>query len=167
MIKKLTINSFLLVITCLLIASCGKSNNDNFDFSNIELPKKTSQKVEKNSIEKNVNKEIINKLIPLKDRNEVAKNIKYGKKDPFALENNESKLLISNFSLKGFVSLNNVDYALVEFLNQSGLININSIGGSNTRLLPNKALVKDINPQNEELKISIEGNEYKINLSMD
>ena len=166
--KKHSLKNFLIITTFLLVTSCSnKTKNDNFDFSNLQLPKKITKKVEKNSEEKIVKKEIINKLIPLEDRNKVAKTVKYGKKDPFTPENNDSKLLISDFNLKGFLSLDNVDYALVEFLDQSGVININSIGGLNTKLLPNKAFVKDINPKKEELKISIEGIEYRINLSMD
>lgn len=163
--KRNTFNSLLLIIASLLIASCGKSNNDNFDFSDIELPKKLSKNTNQKEVKKITKKEITNKLLPLKNREEVTKVIKYGKDDPFSPFSNSSKKFISNFSLKGFITVEKIDNAIINYLGKEGVIDLNSVGGKNTNLLPNNAYVKNINPLNEELIIVIDNEIYNIKLN--
>ena len=56
------------------------------------------------------------------------------------------------------------NHALVEYKKQKGIIDINSVGGVNTKLLPKKAFVNDINPSQEKINLSIEGEIYTIKL---
>ena len=164
--KKFKINSIILIVTFFFITSCGiNSKEDNFDFSNIELPKKVNKNIQDNDPEKAQNKEITNKLIPLKDRAELTATIKYGKENPFSPFSDNSKKFISDFSLKGFITVKNVDYAIVNYLGRKGIIDINSVGGENTILLPNNSHVKNINTINEELNIVIEDEIYTIKLN--
>ena len=164
MYKKLKLKPFFLIIAFLFIASCGNSKNDNFDFSNIELPKKSNKNIKEEEVEIIAKEEIINKLLPLKNRDEVTKLIQYGKEDPFSPFSDNSKKFISNFSLKGFITVENLDNAIINYLGKDGVINIDSVGGKNTNLLPNNAYVKDINPLNEELIIVIENEIYTLKI---
>ena len=66
--------------------------------------------------------------------------------------------------LKGFISIENKNYALVKFNNAEGIVNINSIGGLNTKLLPNKASIINIDPEQELFSFEVEGSIYKFKL---
>ena len=100
-----------------------------------------------------------------KQREIVLSEIKLGRKNPFLPVNKDSDNFTSNFKLKGFISLNNKNYALIEFLDNEGNIDINSIGGANTELLPNGAMVKEINPLNETIKILFDEEIFIINVN--
>ena len=159
-------NIFITLAGILLITSCGvKSNNVDFDFSTLKLPKK---KVSTNSdLSKDVKKEkkeVALKLIRFDKREEIFNSVNYGKKDPFAISEDESNLFISNIKLNGFISFQKKDYALIEFQNQRGFIDINSVGGINTKLLPKDTYVKDINPKQEQINLLIGGEDYTIKL---
>ena len=167
MYKKLKLKSFFLTIALLFIASCSNSQKDNFDFSNIELPKKSNKNIKEKEVEIITKKEITNKLLPLKNREEVTKVIKYGKDDPFSPFSNSSKKFISDFSLKGFITVKNINNAIINYLGKEGVIDLDSVGGKNTNLLPNNAYVKNINTLNEELIIVIENEIYNIKLDED
>ena len=78
--------------------------------------------------------------------------------------NGDSNNLISNFKLQGFISINNKNHALVKYKEKTGVINIDSIGGLNTKLIPLDSYVKEINPQEEELIIMIDNEKYNIKL---
>ena len=73
--------------------------------------------------------------------------------------------MIDNIELKGFISLENKDFALVKYKKQRGIININSVGGVNTTILPMNTFVSDINPSQEKINLSIEGQIYTIKLN--
>ena len=75
-------------------------------------------------------------------KEDITSSIKYGKKDPFSSFGNDSNRSISDFKLKGFISLNNKDYAFVEYKNNEGIIDIDSIGDINTKLLLQMLLLK-------------------------
>ena len=142
--------------------SSTKNNND-FDFTNFKpLPKKKElTKIKDQEIPK---KDVINKLIPLNKKDDVIPTIKYGKNDPFSYSENEANQSISYLLINGFISIGNKNFAFVKFLDEEGVININSVGGLNTKLLPNKAIVTEINPSKEEINISIEGVDYSLKL---
>ena len=163
--KKKLLKNFLIITSIFIsISACSKNeSNYDIDFSNFKPPNKKS-KLAKDDDKVITEIEVVNKLLPLKKRNEISSSINYGKKDPFSLLDNESNEFITNLKLKGFVSLNNKDYALIEFQNQQGIININSIGGLNTKLLPKKVFVKEINPSKEEINLSLEGKIYTLKL---
>jgi len=149
-----------------LISGCsGKSNNDDFDISGLKRPKKNIS-LEIDQFKKEERKEVELKLIPLNKRKEIFNAVSYGKSDPFSVLDNESNKFVNDFKLKGFISYEEKDYALVEYKEQTGIINLNSVGSINTQMLPEKALVKDINPSQEIIKLSIEGEIYTIKLNI-
>ena len=150
----------------LLVSGCGgKSKNDDFDLSGLKRPNKNTS-IEIDQFKKEEAKEVEFKLMPLDKRKEIFNTIIYGKSDPFSVSDNESNKFINDFKLKGFISYEEKDYALVEYKEQQGIINLNSVGGINTQILPEKALVKDINPSQEIIKLLIEGEIYTIELNI-
>ena len=159
---------FIALIGIILISGCsGKSKKDDFDLSGFIKPiKKISQNNDESNKSPIEKKEIQLKLIPLANREEISSSVKYGKINPFSVGDNESNKLIENFKLKGFISFKNNDYALVEYQNEKGFINLNSVGGLNTQLLPKKVFVKEINPAQEIINLSIDGEILSINLDL-
>ena len=157
---------FIIFLTIPLLGSC-KKNPDNFDIdlSNFK-PKIIEPKVENIEQNKNEQKEIINKLNPLIKREKVISNIKFGKKDPFSKNSdNGSNQFISSFKLYGFISLNNIDYALVKYQDNKGLIDTKSIGGLNTKLIPKGAKVQKIIPEEEVIFINLNEETFEVKLN--
>ena len=167
--NKLSKNILLLLTGSLFISSCSKKQeNFDIDLSNLRKPvPQTTQNInisDEPDIEKN---EVNLKLIPLEKKEDVSSAIKYGKKDPFSNFDNETSRLISDFKLKGFISLKNKNYALVEYKKQAGIIDINAVGNVNTKLLPPQVSVKNIIPAQEKIDLIIEGENYPIILNLD
>ena len=164
---KPTLQKILIIILFIpLLGSCKKkADNFDIDLSNFKPTNKTL-KIDKEESKEILTKEVINKLLPLKNRDEVSALIKYGKKDPFSNnESNDSKKLFSDLKLKGFISLSEVNYALVEYSNKEGVINMNSIGGLNTELIPNGVKVIEIDPIKEIIKLEVDEDNYEIKLN--
>ena len=161
---------FITLLGILLISGCGgRPKKDDLDLSDfiktIKPIQQSSQNDEKTNNPILEKKEVeLKDLIPLKDREDISNSIKYGKQDPFSPAGNELNRFIEDFKLKGFISFKNKDHALVEYKKQKGIIDLNSVGGVNTTVLPKKAFVRDINPSQEEIYLSIEGEIYTIKL---
>ena len=165
--NKILLKNFLIIVSIAsTVSACSKKeSSDNFDLSNFKPRIKKSEIVKKKS--QNIEEiKVINKLLPLKKRNEIYSSIKYGKKDPFSEFGNESNQFISNLKLKGFISVNNKNYALIEFKNKKGIINKNSVGGLNTKLLPKGVSVKNIDSSQEEINLSLGSEIYTIKLNI-
>ena len=128
-----------------LISSCGGNKKDNFDFSDFKKPVKESTNNEIISSEDTNSNNVQYELKPLKNREEVLSSFKFEKNDPFLFDSQSSNKL-SDFKLKGFITISNKNHAIVSYLNKEGSINTESIGGENTILLPKGAAVKEINP---------------------
>ena len=161
------IKFFIIFLTIPLIGSC-KKNPDNFDvdLSNFK-PKIIEREVENKEKNKDIQKNIINKLNPLIKREQVISSIRYGKSDPFANNSdNSSNNFISSFKLYGFISLNNKNHALVQYLDNKGLINTKSIGGLNTKLIPKGAKVIKIIPEKEIIYIELNEETFEIKLNV-
>lgn len=155
----------LVILIAAGISSCSaKKDNFEIDISKLNLPKNVLEPVINDSEIKPEKESITYKLKTLKSKNEVMDNIKYGREDPFSNTGIDSKKLIANFQLKGFISTKDNNYALVIYKEEEGFISINSIGGVNTKLIPDKALVKEISPKKEEIIISIKDDRYNIKL---
>ncbi len=157
---------FLLILITPFISSCNnKKDNFEIDISKLNLPNKkvSTEIIDKD--EKSDQEEIIYKLKTLKNKKEIMGNIKYGKKDPFSNSISNARNSIANFQLKGFISIKEKNYALVSYQEKEGVINIDSVGGLNTNLIPNKSFIKEINPQKELLKISLMDELYSIKIS--
>ena len=160
------IGILIIFLSSLFLGSC-KKNQENFDIdlSNFK-PKVVEPKVENKEKNKDKQKDIINKLNPLIKREKVISSIRYGKNDPFANNSdNSSNNFISSFKLYGFISLNNKNLALVEYLDNKGLINTTSIGGLNTKLIPKGAKVVKIIPEKEIIYIELNEETFEIKLN--
>ncbi len=149
---------FFIVAT---ISSCKQSKQNDFDFSNIKLPKKitTQNKEIKNKV-KITNNIHIKDLVPLKDKQEILSKIKFGKKDPFSEGEMQLNKLYSDFKLTGFLNTEIDKYVFVNYLDKEGSITEGSIGGVNTYLLPEGAKVINIDPKNMKLIINFENENF-------
>ena len=157
--KILIISSITLVIS----ACSKKETKDNFDFSNIKPPVRNSKIVKDNSQETSKIK-VKNKLSSLKKRDEILSSIKYGKNDPISSESGNGKNLLSNLTLKGFISFSEEEFALINYLGEEGTITKNSIGGINTKYLPKGAKVKNFNLLDSKITIVFEDQEFIISI---
>ena len=105
-----------------------------------------------------------NKLLPFKKRDEIYSSIKYGKIDPFSFESEGNNNLLTNLILKGFISTSEEKFALINYLGEEGTITTNSIGGVNTKYLPNGAKVKNFNLLASEITILFKDQEFIISI---
>ena len=147
--KNLNIITFILIF---LVTSCGGKNNDDFDFSSFKKPDNKIQLEEKKLLEIEEQKPVKYKLKALKEREEILSSIRFGKIDPFS--SSEGSITFSKIKLKGFISIKNINFAVVNYLEKDGIINIESVGGINTFLLPEGVLITEINPEEEYIKMS-------------
>ena len=161
LLKKFLIISYV----TLLISSCGKKETkDNFDFSNFKPPIRKSEIVkDNNQATKDI--KIDNKLLPFKKRKEISSSINYGKEDPFALSSNSNNNSLSNLILKGFITTTDENFALIKYFGEEGTITKNSIGGVNTKYLPNGAKVKNFNLTDSEIIILLGDKELVISIN--
>ena len=147
----------------IFLSSCvGKKENFDIDLSTFKIPQKT---IIKNSEQESSDSSQIktlnfkNKLLPYKEKSEVLNSVKIGKQDPFSQESDENKFSL-DFKLKGFLDSGIEKYVFVNYQNKTGTITEESIGGLNTKLLPNGARVVGIDIQNMKLIINFENKEY-------
>ena len=158
------INFSFAVITVSLLIGCSQQNRNNnidFDFSNLKRPKKitTIDKVKKvNEDFENIS--LLKDLIPLKNKQEILSNTKFGKKDPFSKSDIQTNLLNSAFKLTGFLESKSDVYALVIYLDNQGALTEESVGGINTNLLPNGAKIIKIDSKNNKLIIEFENEKF-------
>ena len=158
------INFSFAVITVSLLIGCSQQNSNNnidFDFSNLKRPKKitTIDKVKKvNEDFENIS--LLKDLIPLKNKQEILSNTKFGKKDPFSKSDIQTNLLNSAFKLTGFLESKSDAYALVIYLDNQGALTEESVGGINTNLLPNGAKIIKIDSKNNKLIIEFENEKF-------
>jgi len=168
--KNYSKKNFLIALTgIILISGCSKSSsNYDLDLSDFQNTIPKPAKVNNSPKEINLEKKVVElNLISLDKKEDIASAIKYGRKDPFSSFGNDSNRLISDLKLKGFISFENKDYALVEYKNKEGIIDIDSIGDINTKLLPPRAVVKNINPSQELISIDIDDENYTVIMNID
>ena len=156
---------FILFGFLLMLMGCAKKSSDDFDLSNLKMQIKNDKEVIKAKPKEITKKDIINNLIPLKDRKKILGNTKYGRNDPFAPLNQTSTKEVKDLILKGFFTIENINFAYVKYIDQEGVIKLDSIGGLNTKLLPTNAYVKEINPKKEELILKIDDSFYNLKLN--
>ena len=157
----------LAICSSTLLFSCAQKNKIDFDFST--LKKSNKVKVNKNDDkdkDKDKDKDIlasnlfIKDLVPLKNKQEILSNIKFGKENPFSKGEIKVNKLSSNFKLTGFINTKIKKYAFVSYLDNEGTIMEGYIGGGNNNLLPNGAKVISINPKNKKLIINYENKDF-------
>jgi len=152
---------FAVCFSSLLVGCAPKNNNIDFDFSKLKRPKKitTIDKVKK--VNDNFeNNSYLQDLIPLKNKQEILSNTKFGKKDPFSKSDIQTNLLNSTLKLTGFLKSKSDVYALVIYLDNQGSLTEESVGGINTNLLPNGAKVIKIDSKNNKLIIDFENEKF-------
>ena len=151
----------LVIIYPIFLIGCSQNKSIDIDLSDLPKPKKIKITNKADQVnQKPLDKELIRDLVPLKDREQVLANFKFGKKDPFSQEEIQVKKRISDFELKGFLSTPNNKYVLVNYLDMEGTITEESIGGVNTDLLPNLAKVLNIDHENKKLIIFYENEKF-------
>lgn len=140
-----------------LLSSCSRNKKDNFDLSDLKIPVKESINNEIISSENTNSNTVQYELKPLKEREEVVSSFQFEKNDPFLFDSNELSSIkneLSGINLKGFITISNENYAVVDYLDNEGSITTESIGGKNTNLLPRGASIKEINPGKGFISIS-------------
>ena len=140
-----------------LLSSCSRNKKDNFDLSDLKIPVKESINNEIISSENANSNTVQYELKPLKEREEVVSSFQFEKNDPFLFDSNELSSIkneLSGINLKGFITISNENYAVVDYLDNEGSITTESIGGKNTNLLPRGASIKEINPGKGYISIS-------------
>tara|TARA_Y100000589_G_scaffold204117_1_gene192554 strand:- start:556 stop:1056 length:501 start_codon:yes stop_codon:yes gene_type:complete len=152
---------FAVCFSSLLISCAPKNNNIDFDFSKLKRPKKitTIDKVKKVNDDFE-NDSYLQDLIPLKNKQEILSNTKFGKKDPFSKGDLKANNLYLDLKLTGFLNTEIKKFAIVTYLDNQGTLIEESVGGLNTNLLPNGAKVIKIDSKNKKLIISFENEKF-------
>ena len=159
MIKKKFI---LILFTSIFLISCSK-NNKIIDFDISDLPKpKINKTVEDDNKEfiKSENEEFIKDLDIFQSKDNLLSKFKIGKKDPFSKNETKVNQFSSDFKLTGFLNTKKDNYVFVSYQGNKGTISENSIGGSNTNLLPKGAKVVKIDSKKSLLKINFDNEVY-------
>jgi hypothetical protein len=158
--KKLIL--FVLTISPIFV-SCSRTNNDNFDLSNLKVPVRTKNKISSKKISSKISnkKEIVNsKLASYPDISQIIDSVKFGKADPFSKGETSLNVLNSDLKLTGFLDTDFKNYAFVNYLDNKGTLDEDSIGGVNTNLLPYGAKVLNIDPKNMKLIIEFNNENF-------
>ena len=153
---------FILILPIsILLISCSKNEIIDFDIS--DLPKPKINKTVEDSNEEFINSEnekFIKDLDIFQSKDNLLSKFKIGKKDPFSKNETKVNQFSSDFKLTGFLKTNIKKYVFVSYLGDEGTISDDSIGGSNTTLLPNGAKVVNIDSKKEILKINFDNEVY-------
>ena len=164
--NKILLKKLLIIISIsVAMSSCSKKQTpDNFDFSNFKPPNRIVV-IDKDNSEVIQEIKVKNELSPFKKRKEISSSIKYGKDDPFTSARNTNKNTLSNFILNGFIITKDENFALINYLGEEGTITKNSMGGVNTKYVPNGAKVKNFNVTYSEFIILLDDNEFIISIN--
>ena len=154
----------LLTSTSILLFGCSQKNNSiDLDLSNLPKPKSIKLNVDdqlKEDLENKDNQLFIEELIPFETKEKLLSKYKFGKKDPFSASETKENQFSSEFKLKGFLNTKMEIYVFVSYQGNEGTISGNSIGGLNTNLLPNGAIVKNIDSKKRQLKINFNNEDF-------
>ena len=152
----------LIFFTSIFLFSCSQKNNIlDTDLSNLPRPKKTKLTEEDtNRLIQQENKIFIKKLDSFQSKDKLLSQFKIGKKNPFSKDETKSNEFSSDFKLTGFLNTKKDNFVFVSYQGNKGSISENSIGGSNTNLLPNGAKVVNIDSKKKKLEINFENEVY-------
>ena len=153
---------FILILPIsIFLISCSQNKIIDFDIS--DLPKPKNIKSSEDSNEKFIkpeNEEFIKDLDVFQSKDILLSKFKIGKKDPFSKNATNINQFSSDFKLTGFLNTKKDNYVFVSYQGNKGTISENSIGGSNTNLLPNGAKVIEIDSKKSQLKINFDNEVY-------
>ena len=159
------IKIFLISLSLIISACSGNKVQDNFDFSDLKItpkPKKNKSLTKKKTADTS---KIKSNLITLDKKDKVFKSIEFGKKDPFSYSSDIDSNFLPNLSFKGFISTSNEKYAIINYQGKEGTITKNSIGGINTKFLPNGAKVQNFNLSDSQITILFDEKEFIISIN--
>ena len=155
-------NNVFILFSSLLLLSCSQKNKI-IDFDISDLPKPNNIKTNKEKNNKSIqteNEKFIRDLDVFQSKENLLSKFKIGKIDPFSENETKINQFSSDFKLTGFLNTKKNNYAFVSFQGNEGTISENSIGGSNTKLLPNGAKVLTIDSKKKKLKINFDNEVY-------
>jgi len=155
-------NNVFILFSSLLLLSCSQSN-EIIDFDLSDLPKPSNTKTNDEITDKSIqpeNKKFIKDLDVFQSKDNLLSKFKVGKKDPFSKNETKINQFSSDFKLTGFLNTKKDNYVFVSYLGNEGTISQDSIGGSNTNLLPNGAKVLIIDSKKKKLKINFDNEVY-------
>ena len=154
--------TFFILFSSLFFAACSQKNNIiDFDISDLPKPKniKPPEKGNKELVEGD-NQKIKKDLDIFESKEKLLTKFKIGKKDPFSKGDTQVNPFSSDFKLTGFLNTKKVNYVFVSYQGKEGSISQDSIGGSNTNLLPKGAKVIKIDSKKSQLKINFDNEVY-------
>ena len=162
----INIKGFIFVfLTSILLFGCSqKNNNIDLDLSNLPKPKKIKDDLLKKDSSIEDNQSFIKDLDVFQSKENLLSEFKFGKKDPFSKDETKINQFSSDFKLTGFLNTKKYNYVFVSYQGNEGAISEDSIGGSNTNLLPNGAKVINIDSKNKKLKINFDNEVYTFEL---
>ena len=95
---------------------------------------------------------------------EIINKNKFGKVDPFTLNEESENVQFGGVKLLGVFSDSSKNYALISFNNVTGQIEEGNIGGINTSSLPNNVILKKINVESSYIILEFNKKEYKLSI---
>ena len=157
-------NKLIAIMFIFLLSSCGNEQKNDFDLSDLKLKRPVKELSNEEEISNKEKKEsVIYELKQLKNKEEILSSTKFGKVDPFSSA--KTSLTLSKIRLKGFITIKEKNFAIVNYLDKEGAVNLGTIGGINSDLLPEGALIKEINPEKNSIKIFHEDENFILSTS--
>ena len=158
MLKTIYLKIIVTIFVGTFLSSCNsKKENFDIDLTNFKVPTKNKVEIPKKNEDissSSENQFIENKLLTYKKRSDVLNSTKYGKKDPFSRGETPLNKIILDFKLTGFLNTEINKFAFVIYKDKEGTITEESIGGVNTKLLPDGAKVLKLDTKNMKLIIN-------------
>ena len=162
---QLTSNKGILItlFSMMLLVSCSSQKTEEIDLSSLKLTPKKEKKISKENGTK-LTPKVVNNLKPLINKDQLNSSIDFGRNNPFAFLEKEKNSELNNLKLTGLLSINNTEYALLNYKDKSGSITTEDVGGISTHLLPDGAKVKEINLKRKILIIAFDQKTFQIYL---
>ena len=158
MLKTIYLKIIATIFIGTFLSSCNsKKENFDIDLTNYKVPAKNKVEISNENEDissSSENQFIENKLLTYKKRSDVLNSTKYGKKDPFSRGETPLNKIILDFKLTGFLNTEINKFAFVIYKDKEGTITEESIGGVNTKLLPDGAKVLKLDTKNMKLIIN-------------
>jgi len=150
----------LIFFTSIFLFSCSKNSIIDFDISDLPKRKKPPAEKESKELVEGDNTKFIKDLDIFESKESLLTKFKIGKQDPFSKTETQVDQFSSDFKLTGFLNTKKDNYVFVSYQGNKGTISEDSIGGSNTYLLPNGAKVIKIDSKKSQLKINFDNEVY-------
>ena len=159
---------FYLVFQSLFLVSCSITKKEN------SLPIVTPEVPVKKKVTENVfnKKKLINSIDDnlefdkLPTLNKLKEAVSIGKNDPFSDSSGIGfSILSGEFKLKGLISVDSEELAMIEYKNESGTVALGAIGSESTTLLPKGVKLHSIDLENQIITLLIKKKLYEVKLT--